>query len=142
MYPTKDEILAFASHSPPEHLLVETVKHWKDAFYTGIWGDSTQDDKQEALDFLVYDIWHWWDDPIKPKLPVLWIGPWAYNPNLHVIHADPEKPSIISAMHEVGHAIHGESELYACGFSVGLFKKCFPIEFSKLKWQGHLLVKE
>jgi hypothetical protein len=49
--------------------------------------------------------------------------------------------SIISALHEMGHAIYGKSELKACSWSIKLFQKSFPIAFKKLTWKGHLLIK-
>ena len=49
--------------------------------------------------------------------------------------------SIISALHELGHAIYGSSELKACSWSIKLFQESFPIAFKKLKWKGHLLIK-
>lgn len=49
--------------------------------------------------------------------------------------------SIISALHELGHAIYGSSELKACSWSTKLFQESFPITFKKLKWRGHLLIK-
>lgn len=47
--------------------------------------------------------------------------------------------SIISALHELGHAIYGKSELKACSWSVKLFQHSFPVAFNKLHWEGHLL---
>ena len=49
--------------------------------------------------------------------------------------------SIISALHELGHAIYGRSELKACSWSTKLFQESFPIAFKKLRWEGHLLIK-
>lgn len=49
--------------------------------------------------------------------------------------------SIISALHELGHAIYGSSELKACSWSTKLFQESFPIAFKKLKWKGHLLIQ-
>lgn len=49
--------------------------------------------------------------------------------------------SIISALHELGHHLHGSSELLACSLSVHLFKAAFPKAFAKLEWKGHMLIK-
>lgn len=49
--------------------------------------------------------------------------------------------SIISFLHEYGHALYGNSELKACRFSVHLFKDAFPKSYAKLQWRGHMLVK-
>ena len=47
--------------------------------------------------------------------------------------------SIITALHELGHAIYGDSELKACSWSIKLFKETFPIAFKKLEWEKHRL---
>jgi len=49
--------------------------------------------------------------------------------------------SIISALHELGHAIYGSSELKACSWSIKLFQETFPKAFNKLIWKGHMLIK-
>lgn len=49
--------------------------------------------------------------------------------------------SIVTALHETAHHLYGKSERMACRWSIWLFKKIFPDEFSKLQFQGHLLVK-
>ena len=63
-----------------------------------------------------------------------------YQPTTKTIRI-PEKLSIISCLHELGHHLKGASELEACRFSVHLFKQCFPKAFAKLRWDGHMLVK-
>lgn len=52
----------------------------------------------------------------------------------------PQKLSIISTLHELGHHLYGPSELEACRFSVHLFKQTFPISYKKCKWNGHMLI--
>lgn len=49
--------------------------------------------------------------------------------------------SIITALHELGHTLHGNSELKACSWSIKLFQASFPIAFKKLKWENHKLIK-
>jgi hypothetical protein len=49
------------------------------------------------------------------------------------------KLSVITFLHEWGHAIHGSSELLACRWSVNLFRKIFPRQFEKLNSSGHML---
>jgi len=53
-----------------------------------------------------------------------------------------DKPSIISALHELAHHLFGPNEKKACRWSVQLFQKTFPRAFAQLEWQGHLLVKK
>jgi hypothetical protein len=62
-----------------------------------------------------------------------------YQPKEHRILMNSH--SIISLLHEYGHAIYGASELYACRFSVHIFKNLFPRAYAKLEWNGHMLVK-
>ena len=50
-------------------------------------------------------------------------------------------PSVITGLHELSHKLFGGGELTACRFSVHHFKKCFPIAYEKLKWNGHMLTK-
>lgn len=48
--------------------------------------------------------------------------------------------SILSTLHEFGHALEGRSELKACRWSIHLFKQCWPKTFERLTWKGHMLV--
>lgn len=49
--------------------------------------------------------------------------------------------SIITALHEVAHALFGADETKACSWSTKLFKIMFPEEYKKLHWEGHMLKK-
>lgn len=71
-----------------------------------------------------------------------------YNPTLPSACYDPlqttitlNNTSIITALHELGHAIFGPSELKTCAFSIQLFKEVFPEAYKKLKWKRHMLKK-
>lgn len=66
-------------------------------------------------------------------------GEYAYRPSDQTIMLDHNRPSIISALHELGHHLYGDSELQACRFSVWLFKEAFPKSYAKLRWEGHML---
>ena len=66
---------------------------------------------------------------------------YSYIPWIHTITIG-EKPSILSTLHEIGHAIRGSKELNACVFSIALFKMCFPEEFKNLEWKGHVLIRK
>jgi hypothetical protein len=66
-------------------------------------------------------------------------GSYAYDPWNCTILLDHNHPSLISALHEFGHYLHGESELEACQFSVWLFKEVFPRSYEKLSWDKHML---
>lgn len=49
------------------------------------------------------------------------------------------KPSIITFLHELGHAIFGDSELDAQRYAVGMYKIINP-KLTGLIWKGHMLV--
>ena len=46
--------------------------------------------------------------------------------------------SVISLTHEVYHHILGGCEHDVCRHSLGLFKKCFPKSWSRLRFEGHM----
>ena len=62
-----------------------------------------------------------------------------YNPNKRQIILN--NCSIITALHELGHHLFGDSELKACRYSVWMFKETFPKTFANLHFNGHLLTK-
>lgn len=64
---------------------------------------------------------------------------YAYHIPTNTIFVDNERASIISALHELGHALHGRSELDACAYSIKLFARVFPQQYHKLTWEGHML---
>ena len=103
------------------------------------WSKQPKHKKWIALKDLVYTlcIIH----GVAPPIFVVDDGEWRYNPRTKTIKADYSNPSIISALHELGHHLYGTKELDACTFSVGLFKSCFPRAYRTLKWEGHALVK-
>lgn len=50
------------------------------------------------------------------------------------------KLSVVTFLHEFAHALgHGERE--ACRWSINLFRKCFPRQYSRLIHIGHTLVR-
>ena len=63
-----------------------------------------------------------------------------WDPELNMIHIS-GKVSILTFLHEWGHNLHGESEFYACWWSINLFRKIFPQNFNKLRnnARGHFL---
>lgn len=65
-----------------------------------------------------------------------------------VIQLDFERMSVVSLLHEYSH--HRQhcqrshdvaDEREACSWSINLFRRIFPKSYSKLKHQGHLLVR-
>ena len=133
-YPTKDEITN-CKITPTKHD-IKITKIWKKT----IW--KMPKNTEEKI------------KTIKILLKLLSID---YNKNI-TIKFNPEIPSacyskkydtiilnncsIISALHELGHAIYGKSELKACSWSTKLFQHSFPRAFNKLIWKGHQLVKK
>lgn len=139
-YPTKKEILNKRPKIDPT--IIKIVMIWKEFFFI-YWDKKSNQDKLEKLIYLIERI-----NLIQAKSPkklyILKIELgyfYAYNKKLKTICLDRSNPSIISTLHEIGHHLYGNNELKACRWSVWLFKECFPKEYSKLKWKGHLLSK-
>lgn len=136
-YPTKEEILA-EPYEPSEETY-SVVRKWKAAYFDGKWKDAGEENKYNQLHELIAAICVSLNEP-QPH----WTGNidhWYYDPLEKTISADINKLSIISALHELGHHILGDSELEACRFSIGIFMKCFPNTYKKLVWDGHMLKK-
>jgi hypothetical protein len=52
------------------------------------------------------------------------------------------KLSVLTYLHEFAHAtVAGLDEFKACGWSVNLYKRIFPVAWRKMKFDGHLVVK-
>ena len=62
-----------------------------------------------------------------------------YQPNAHRIVMT-GKLSVVTYLHEFGHAL-GKDEVDACRWSVNLFRRCFPRQFSRLVHRGHTLIR-
>ena len=50
------------------------------------------------------------------------------------------KLSVVTFLHEFAHAL-GHDEREACRWSINLFRKCFPRQYSRLIHVGHMLVR-
>ena len=46
--------------------------------------------------------------------------------------------SVITFLHEWGHAVKGGSEFEACRWSLRLFQRCFPKSWGRLRFEGHV----
>ncbi len=46
--------------------------------------------------------------------------------------------SVITMLHEIGHALHGRSERTACAWSLAYFRACFPKSWERLRFSGHM----
>ena len=62
-----------------------------------------------------------------------------YNPSVHRIVIT-GKLSVVTFLHEFGRAL-GYDEEAACRWSINLFRRCFPRQFSRLIHVGHTLVR-
>ena len=49
------------------------------------------------------------------------------------------KLSVVTALHEFGHVVFGADERKACKWSVNLFRRTFPVLFSRCAQDGHTL---
>jgi len=126
-YPTKEEIMKIEQKFKPEVLTL--VKAWKNLQ----WKQNKNDESIYQLLTLLSQV-YW-----KPLCLTNLKTDSHYNPQTRTINL--HNTSIITALHEFAHHLFGPSELKACRWSVWLFKKTFPNNFKKLKWDGHMLTK-
>ena len=134
-YPTKEQILEKEPKIREETF--EIIMSWKNEFLKD-WKDTPNDVKFQRLATLIIAI----SLIGYGRLPIVRKGDRdCYVPKEFCIYLNKNKPSILSALHETAHVLHGSSELTACRWSIYLFRTCFPGLYKKLKWKGHLLVK-
>jgi len=110
-------------------------------YYYKVWSKFNNNDKLKVLQDLSNGL-------VTPTTTIEYLPTTSWsvtldpeNQNYHIMTMDRNNPSIISLLHEVGHIIHGKSELEACIYSVSIFKNLFPKEYSRLTWNGHMLKK-
>jgi len=133
MYPTKEQIMAREHKFRPG--VLAAVREWKREHYRG-WKDKDLVTKHYALAHLVGAVADLYEYPVAYRA-----GDVAdhYDRASGTIMINFGNPSIVTALHELGHHLKGGSELAACRFSVWLFKKAFPRSFERLHFEGHLL---
>lgn len=137
MYPTKEQILKKDPHI--KMFVKEIILCWKKE-NTKDWRSIPNEGKIERLKYLILGIMTICY-PSKKWPHIIDSNAYYYVPTAFEIHQDVNKPSIISALHELGHHLYGPSELKACRWSIYLFRTCFPEMYKKLKWSNHLLIK-
>lgn len=129
-YPTREEIL-------DEHLSKETTFEPGVVNFCNSWKKEWKRDKNRCRYELIRDLIRGISDNKETETPRIRQDMEAetpyYIPSCKTIFLN-RHLSIISALHELGHHLYGESELLACRFSVHLFKEVFPKAFSKLVW--------
>ena len=116
-----------------------TTLLWKRKYFKG-WNTLPNEEKNKRLKQLIYWL-NWVNHKPHDFLIIKTSNEYKYNPETQRIYLEKNNPSIISSLHELGHHLFGSSELIACRWSIGVFSNCFPITFSKLKWDKHLLKK-
>jgi hypothetical protein len=132
IYPTESDIkAALESYAVPQKALIELKKFQHLNKPPMSYGH---------LKTLAIAIWQA-ERPTSPPPTVHQSTLYAFNPSLGALYLDQWHPSIISTLHELGHALNGPSELQACLFSVGLFKAAYPRAYARLVFKGHMLVK-
>lgn len=137
MYPTKDEILAALDTTDVSSYL-PILNEWKDTYYVNQWSLLSNESKLNALERLCQMV-----ALSSPNVELKTIRgkDYAYSPLNNTVILG-KTASIMSTLHELGHAIIGWSELDACRFSVKLFQQIFPREYAQLEWQGHMLIRK
>ena len=65
-------------------------------------------------------------------------GSSAYYPALRTVVLR-GRLSVLTALHEFAHVLHGRSERTACRWSINLFARIFPRSFSRCRSEGHTL---
>ena len=123
-YPSKEEILAHSDLLTKQDITI--LKTWK---------KTKQHCNLNCL--LLFHL----AKSFGKEIDVYVSNKYAYHPRLNSISLDASHPSIISTLHEIGHAKFGPNELLACAWSVQMFRAVFPKAYAKLKWRGHMLVK-
>lgn len=118
-------------------LTIKVLKLWKKIHFKN-WKNFSPEEQLLKLRFLI-TVLYLAEENNEPIPKVEDSYKYAYNPSRNTVYLDTEHPSIISTLHELGHAIHGSSELKACRYSIWLFKTVFPKSFATLKTDGHLL---
>jgi len=147
MYPTKEQILE--KEVMFKKPVIETIYEWKKQYFVdGIWRNMSNNEKNKSLKKLIFKIVDKYTifpqtNPTKVEIqknkdPCCEINGIT---GVNTIFLDQNKPSIISTLHELAHALFGESELKACRWSIWLFKKTFPKSYEDLKWDKHMLIK-
>ena len=137
-YPSRQEIVDEMSTINVFDAIAPLVL-WKDKNYTGQWKSKDTNQKIDCLIKLAYEMYYQVSDDSAGVLHVLKNNRYAFHPGRNVIFIDQNRVSILSTLHEIAHAICGESELKACAYSIKLFAQVFPNEYARLEWHGHML---
>jgi hypothetical protein len=139
-YPTREEILSADVKHKPE--VLRAVKLWKRHRWIPALkledAEERRCEKTRAIAALLAALSNYYDKPVNLVVATAASTSSFYRPATRTIHLH-GSPSIITALHELGHHLFGRSELKACRWSVHLFIKIFPKAYEKLEWDGHML---
>ena len=131
-YPSPTQIEAYGGEEVQfSDELISLVMDWKKKTWYPLKRDGVFG-KMYALYILVQLLNEHYDMSIRMD-----IGPDCYQPTKKRILL--VSPSVITTLHEFGHALFGDDELRACAYSVHLFKRTFPKAWEQLTWDGHVL---
>ena len=134
-YPTKEEIMRSPAPLHKSQAIKDIYKWKREIWYPVKRG--TKEEKFNALTTLVDILNENYEKEVKFEYePSLQSA--CYDTTNNTIYMD-SSASIISTMHEFAHALKGPDEKIACRWSVHLFAKTFPIAFTELEWDGHML---
>jgi hypothetical protein len=136
MYPTTKEVQDAVQQTNVDGY-IPTVKNWKKQYYNKKWSALSTEHKKEALANLIYQI-----ATLDKQIILVAFGTeYSYN-KLNKLITIGHNASIVSTLHEIGHALWGDKEIDACRYSVAIFMQVFPKEFKQLTWDGHMLKRK
>ena len=138
-YPSRQQVIDRMEEIDIERY-IEVLTDWKKNQYAHKWAAKTTNDKIAALESLVYLVYY--QQPNYKEAKVIYVkiaDRYALHTKTNTIILDGRRASILSTLHEIGHAIFGIPEVDACAFSIKLFARVFPNEYSRLEWHGHML---
>jgi len=141
-YPTAEEIIK--SESKHKTIIIKMIFGWKKEIWyplrkkTDIDDNKREELKIKAISDLIISIANIYKKEVNVTFePGVFSS--FYNPETQTIGLN--KPSIVSALHELAHHLFGPDEIKACKWSVHLFRKTFPKAYQELQWYGHVLIK-
>jgi len=146
-YPSKEDILELLKIKPNSlkyEAFEESINIWRKARLKG--SNNTQWNKLSIVSKSTYLIWLCKITLLRfPEIGEIEIktgSVYMYLPHKKTIILG-EKPSIISTLHELAHAIFKCDEKDAVYISLSAFKQIWPESFKKLtfKDKGHILIK-
>lgn len=135
-YPTKKEILE--TNPLINKKTIQTTLQWKHTFIKN-WNKKPNSQKITELNILITQINLIYN---KQDIKIKNYKKYRYNLQNQILYHNSKNPSIISSLHELAHHLYGKSELTACSWSIHLYILCFPLQYKKLIWNNHLLIKK